>query len=683
MIASSTSIMLSSPAFGDVSDKERPHLEARLAMCQRIDAAPNKKAAIAREALRSHAGKTYSEGALRKVYYERWIGGGRNWESLINRARSPEQKAGLAPETVEYWHQRCYQAGGDRRHKAAFRELKRAWRRGDEIPGVAPKISNGRAQPLPSGLSYRNLMQERYRPTLLADKVASIGIKAAASLLPGVLTTRAGLGLGSRYMFDDMWHNKKVTVPGQMGGRRLLQFHCLELLSACQVARGYKPELLNDQTGRFERLKEKEFLFLVAHVLCSLGYNAEGCVLMMEHGTANLPERIVEMIHRYSGGKITVDRGATTKGQLAPGLYGGQSGGTGRFKAALESLGGFIQSESADRLLLPMDTGGNARLNAPEQLHDQERHLLQLQKAQLVVPAELRDIMRLPAPPLWQAIQVLDAIQEEVNCRDDHDLEGWEACGFLLSEYRLTEQEDFRPQTQLLTLPDAVRDSITALIQDNARLQRARRLAPREVFDGLSDSLVRLPPHAFPALIGQENAETRRIGKDGNFHFDDADLGADEHHYEGVAIDAEGVKVRLPAGEKFATFASTLDPQWMHLCDAKGRYVGRVPRITLASKADPHAFARAAGRKMAAHRELLAPVLAAARPLLQRMQNDIAVNNAALAQAEGAQRPDAPAAVRQAKSRRSAALNAELAAAATKPADAGDAPTTGGLYTDS
>lgn len=681
MIATSVSIMFSSPRYGALPDSEKLHVVARHDLMLRLDAAGNKKQAFAHEALRTHNGRLLSVGAIRKIYHEKWIASGRSWESLINEARCPKETSALDPLTREWWHQLCHRHGGDRRHKAAWRELHRAWRRGDEIPAVAAASPRGRAQPLPRGLSYRNLMHKKNRPTKLADRVARIGLKSAADLLPGVLTTRAGLSFGARYMFDDMWHNKEVTVPGQMGGRRLLQFHVLELLSACQFARGYKPELLNDATGRFERLKERELLFLLAHVLCTVGYNAEGCQLMMEHGTANVAARIEELLARISGGAITVGRGSLSTGALAPGLYGGQSGGSGRFKAALESLGGFIQSESSDRLLLPADTGGNARVDRPEELTGRLAHLEKLQKAQLMVPAELRSIMRLPAPPVWQAIQVLDAIQEEVNCRDDHDLEGWEACGFLLSEYRLSAQEDFRPATTLLQLPEPARLAIEAAIQADRRLQRARRLSPREVFDGLSGSLTRLPAHVLPALIGMEHAETRRVGKDGDFHFDDIELGADEHHFEGVVTEASGTKRRLPAGEKYATFASTLDPLHMHLCDARGAYVGSVERIVLSSKADPAGFARAAGRKMAAHRELLAPVLAAARPLLKRMQQDIAINNAVLAHADGARTPEAPKAVQRAKQQRSAALNAEIAAAARTQANTEEP--TGSLYDES
>jgi len=67
-------------------------------------------------------------------------------------------------------------------------------------------------------------MRKKYRPTAYADKVASIGIAAAAEFAPGLLSTRVGLPFGSKFVFDDIWHDFKVNVPGQMGARRLLQF---------------------------------------------------------------------------------------------------------------------------------------------------------------------------------------------------------------------------------------------------------------------------------------------------------------------------------------------------------------------------------------------------------------------------------------------------------------------------
>jgi hypothetical protein len=511
-------------------------------------------------------------------------------------------------------------------------------------------------------------MRPPCRPTRLADRVANVGLKAAAPLLPGVLSTRAGLPFGARYVFDDMWHNFKVTVPGQMGARRLLQFHVLELLSGCQFARGYKPEILNDRSGRFERLKERELLFLIAHVLCETGYNAAGCILMMEHGTANVAGEKEDMIARFSNGAITIARGAISNGALAPGLYGGQSGGNPRFKAALESLGHLVQNELSDRLLLPMQTGTNSRLDAPEELYGQERHQLSLQKAALAIPPGLRAMLRLPAPPLGTVIEIADLLQEEMNRRDDHDLEGWEKCGFVAPEYRLAPDAAWAPQTQLLALPAAAREALAAHLHADPRLVRARRMSPREVFTGHAATLTRLPPHCLPALIGMEHAEERRAGKDGRFHFDADALGPDEHHYEGALHGGAAGRDAVRPGENYATFVSAVNPSRLYCCDAQGRFLGWCERTDVPSKADEHGLARAMGRKMQAHRELLAPVLAAARPMHQRIQRDIEANTAILRAAGATRRAPEPRARNRERAR--AAVLAEIAAPGARDGEA-------------
>lgn len=682
MIATSHQItlsaMMSDPRYARLDDDDKADLQARLAFCFRIDDAKNKRAAFAEEARRSHAGEFRSADALRKLYYDKWLASGRNWWSIRNEARVPAESNALPPETVLFWHQLCFRFGGRRRHKAAHRELKRMWESGAKIDGVAEAQPRRRTGLLPAGLSYGNLMKKRYRPKPLADIVAGIGLKAAHSHLPGLLTTRAGLPFGARYVFDDAKHDFMTTVPKQLGARELWQFHCLELLSAYQVARGYKAATLNAKTESMEKLKERELLFLIAHLFCSHGYNPEGCIAMMERGTATVREAIERLLYDLSGRKILVQRGATSTGALAPGLYGGQSGGNPRFKAALESLTNLIHIETSDRLLLPAQTGSNARIDRPEELYGREQHLTLLQKALLAVPEEQRELLRLPAPPLWQAISFADAIQERMNWREDHELEGWESCGFIVPLWRLHEQADFEPQTSLSLLAPDERAILERRILANPKLTSARRMSPGEVFHGYRDTLTRLPDHALPMLVGMEYAEERRVDKDGDFHFSSDDLGPDEHHYQGELVDGDGQHARVPAGEKFATFVSAIDPKRMYLCNAKGRYVGYVERLHVPSKADAHGFARAAGRKMQAHRELLAPVLAAARPLWRRQMADAEVNDTVFAQAAGARAPQPPKPEQRARQRRRAQIDADVAAA-TRTAET-HAPAAGGLY---
>lgn len=607
--------------YGRLAPEEKRWIEARVALFERIDAQRNKRAAFAAEARRVHAGERWSESTIRKAYYA-WVDSGRDWWAARNRRNLPGEAARLPEATVRFWHERCADFGA--KHAAAWRSIERDWQAGMVIPGFegAPRTAE-----LPRGLSYENLMRDAYRPTEEQDAVAAIGPAAAAQdLLPGILTTRVGLHVGQRYVFDDMWHDFKVTVPGQIGARRLLQFHCLDLLSACQIARGVKPEILNDRTGRMERLKESELLFLLAHVLGNIGYHPGGCGLMMEHGTASVPERVEKLLHDISGGKIRVLRGGIGNSPLAPGLFAGRSRGNFKFKAALESLGNLIHNETSDRRILPIQTGSMERLNEPEDSAGRKEALALIQTAARVLPPALRDLVRYPAPPLGRAMEALELIQERINERTEHAIEDWAACGHVIQQYRLHAEDSWHDIGELDRLPELVRAATAAAIEADPRLARARSLSPREVFDGHRADLVCLRPHHLPALIGMEHAKERAVGQDGRICFDDLELGDGTHVYDGICRDDEGHAVPLPRGEKFAGFASTLDPRRLHLCDAKGRYVGWVQRESKISRGDTEAFARAAGAKIRRSREALAPALADARRRMKADSEDAEIN---------------------------------------------------------
>jgi len=291
-----------------------------------------------------------------------------------------------------------------------------------------------------------------------------------------------------------------------------------------------------------------------------------------------------------------------------PGLYPGRGKGNFRFKAALESLGNLVHNETADRLLFPAQTGSNSRVNAPEELHGQEKHHDALVVAMLALPPALRDLVRLPATPLSQALEFADLVQERMNDRTEHELEGWAQCGFVTSEYRVHPTHRWQPMTQLLELPESVQVALRPAIETDKQLSRQRNLSPREVFECLRPQLTRIRSHHIPTLIGMENSTEHSVAKTGRFEFGDEDLGPGDHVFNGIVLDEEGHQTQLQAGDKFATFVSTLDPMRLHVCNAKGAYLGWAERTYLPTRGDPHGYARAAGQKMKEHRKLLAPV---------------------------------------------------------------------------
>lgn len=118
------------------------------------------------------------------------------------------------------------------------------------------------------------------------------GSRAAAAVLPYVRTSRVGLPVGGQYMFDDVWHDHYVTFAGKPV--RVLEFGAHDVASGCRFDWGHMPFVtLPDDPKKRKALDNEMFRLFLANILYSTGYHPDGCLLMMEHGTANLSENIL------------------------------------------------------------------------------------------------------------------------------------------------------------------------------------------------------------------------------------------------------------------------------------------------------------------------------------------------------------------------------------------------------
>jgi hypothetical protein len=504
------------------------------------------------------------------------------WRALINRSKVPAPELrNLSKEFLTYWGALCGQ--NQRKCKPAHRELLRRYFAGEEIPGVP--IGTVRDQ-IPEGWSYENLM--RHKPSAFELKAFRIGRSAAISAGgPMVYTTRRELWVGSHYLFDDMVHDHFVNVLDTRKAGRPVEFHALDLYSACKVAWGIACRTESDLTGRMESLKEEHMRFLVANLLTTHGYHPErGTTMVVENGTAAIKEDLERILHDLTGGQIAVRRSGMEGDPAFTGQYAGRGKGNFRFKAALETLGNLIHNEMG---MLPGQTGKDTD-HRPEQIHGLLRHNDALRNAITALALERPDraaLLRMPILSMDQFRGVAEDIYRRINARTEHRLEGWEG----------------------LVAPDVV----TGLM---------RRLSPSEVWQMGRKGLATFRPEQTALVLFRDCADEVRITDRHEVEIQDRSISAD-----GLRFDAAEYR----PGEKYQAVLNPFASDRLYLFDARGSYVGALERIARVSRGDDEAIRRAMGKANHLLAERLKPVAQMGREISLARLADLRANAEVLA----------------------------------------------------
>lgn len=546
------------------------------------------------------------KSVIRRYYLWRDYG----WRGLVNRARVPgwdpehgllARDEGLTEEFIEWF--KALAERNQRKTRPAYRQFARAWMRGDQIPGLDNNLPR---HTLPRGCSYGNLARKcKDRFALTAMR---IGLGAARKFAPQTFSTRAGLWVGSHYMFDDVWHDNFVVFRGQVV--RVLEFGALDVFSASRFAWGTQPRLRNAD-GTEEGLKEKFMRMHLADVLFNHGYSERGTTLLAEHGTAAIRERIEQLLYDRTGGLITVRRsGITGREQAVAGMALGRGGGNPSFKASLESLHALIHNELG---AIPGQTGMDVE-HRPERVHGELKLANDLLKAiqQLAVTKPERvALIRLPHLEYHsQFLPLLSDIYRQIDTRTWHELEGWHECGHIAIDYRLSpDTGDWLAPDQFLALPDVSRQLIVATAQADARFLRQRKLSPAEVHARGREALKRIPAYVVAEILGLDFAREERV--DGSyFEFTDTEIAPEELRFESRIRTPEGREVELIDRERYQVFVNPLAPDQLFVHDARGVHLGIAKRVQKVCRADVEALQRAHGRAKQRLADKLAPVRA-------------------------------------------------------------------------
>lgn len=547
-------------------------------------------------------------GTLKRKYYAWKALGEHGWQALVRRNALPARTrfgARLSAAFVAEWRRRC--------ENVQRRAIRQAWkslfddlRDGKPVPGLPswpemyaedfpgreiPKKMPGILEWVPKGLSYQNLV--RLAPTKFELATMRQGRFAASSLRPLARITRAGLAPGQILVFDDMWHDHKVNFfgAGQQEALRPLEFHCLDLASACKIAWGIRPRAVKPD-GTHDQLKDAEFRQLLAQVLCIIGYRAAGCCLHVEHGTASIGRTLEEYLFSASNGAITVERGGIDAKSILKGGFAPRGKGNFRFKAALESLGGLYHNALA---MLPGQTGLSPA-RAPENAEELDKYDKAVMRAVLQLPDELARKLWFPVLSFREFSGILAQVYARLNARTDHDLEGWEESGYVEQVFVPGPGLPAMPLEALYAAPEKYAGAIALANADPGRYVRQEKLSPAAVWAKARSGLVRLPLVHAPAILGPGNAFPVTVNRANELW---------------VSFPATRERVRfspelhefssplsrvLRAGESYTLYPLSGSPVAVVCTADDGRPIGYVAQFSPASHADRESILRQVGQ---------------------------------------------------------------------------------------
>lgn len=522
------------------------------------------------------------------------------WKALVDwRASSTLLAAGAIPEACQQWWVLLYERykGRGRCGKRAYNEALNVWRlRTHAIPGYKdypPAGSNG----LPAGWTYSTFMRViGIRLDKHAKKVNQQGLASAAPLRSLVYRTRVGLGVGSVYMFDDVWYDFKVQTLPTAPPSRILELCCMDLFSASKFCQGMKPEMIDDETGARIRLRERDMRFLLAAVFTLFGYNPRGTRVISEHGTARVDERIRQILSDASERVIVFDDSASVEKPALPGWYPGRKAGNFRIKSALE--GSFGLTHNA-RAMIPGQTGSLQQVNAPEEMfgRDASHTALVRRLKGIELRPDQRVMITWPYWPYARAVELVRNIYDWIDGRTDHDLEGYEAAGLVSAEFRIDPESPHWYPAELLGDMDPERRAAVQALIEKPGCFRPRKMSPGEVFARGQVNLVKLPISIVPQILGQDLAVPMTLHDNAEFHVNDPQISPDLVRYSGVAESLHGDRVLLRCGETYDVFVNPYDPRYL-LAMAPGcrRYIGRCARILAVCPTDTEKLHEAMGR---------------------------------------------------------------------------------------
>lgn len=671
--------------FAGLPDAVRADVNELLDILRQAAAHPRPLLALAEAAAAKGGRRGWSEKSLQRKWYA--YRASRDWHCLIDRARHPEGRARsewMTPAVLEYWRSLCQLH--NRSFKSAYNQLVLSYRRGEHVGDIdwravwerdpeladepAPRLCPPNMK-LPEGWSYANFT--RYRPKTIETVAARIGPHAAKHYGEQVWTTRANLHVGEQYEFDDMWHNADIVYPGQPKPVRALELCCIDISSDHKAAYGLKPRL-SDSEGKRLNLSETDMRFLLAHVLCDIGFYKGGCTLFVEGGTAAVRKDLERILAEVSGGLVRVSTSGVDRRVMA-GSWGAENRGNPDHKAHVESWHNLAQNRLDG---LPGYVGGNSRLSKPESLGALEAVVGRLLAAQATLPPDLAQKLLMPVLD-WQTFtDIVAEVYRQIDDTRDHALEGWETR--TVRQWRAHPADLWHSEAEFLAKGDAERAALAPVLAQPG-MSRVAKMSRGEWWRQGQGDLVRLPGFAAAMIMGPGLAEARPCPAEAEIIFVDREKDPRPMAFRlGTCTGPEGRPAALQEGRTYLWAISPFDTRRVFVSDAGGGYVGQCERAAIVDRADAAAIGARIGETRKEFDRLLSPIArrgaAQAKANLAMMEHDIKILKQASAE-EGRRLTEENAVTAERRSAAAGISLADLQAGGNEEEEAPDAGSIG------
>ena len=548
----------------------------------------------------------------------------------------------LNTEFIEYWHGRVLSSRRGK-VKAAWRGLLLDLARGETIPGYGTwrdiyqkehHYRPAKDEPCPYsvlnppvGWSLRNL--SGLKPDKFARRAAQIGMGAAKTdFLPTVRLTRVGLKPCQVVEIDDMWYEHYVVFAGNEKPQKVVEFAIYDRLTGYVISHLTKPIVKGWDDEKRKTLKSVWVNYMYQYLFCVVGLpRGVRVVIKGEHGTASMDKRTAAVLRdinatRGEDEQIEFRAGSIITEPIAEGLPDVEHHGNPRHKGSLEGLHGTLKN-IVDALCFGNIGGGRGK--QPEDADAMRAEDTALMKIAETLPVAAGANLRYNFPTWKQFMRVIDRAYEILNTREDHQLEGWEECGFMVGELKLACVDFWKSMPRLDSQPEEKQMAIRRLVAEGKAEYRERRMSPADAWDAATKAtkLERVPASFAPMILGKELAHVGTVGDKLTVTVRDAETG--EKYIVAAIIDGRP----LPRGEKVHVWINPMDCGKAYVCDLQGRFLG-VAKSLPAVRADADASVEALQDQLGLRSAALADAKQKLEPLVKarlKERNEAAAAN--------------------------------------------------------